>query len=192
MATEDLLGKFKERASQSIISAITGEPPAGSQQDLERKIRMAELQRQYDNLKKDPNNSQAHQQFIETLKTVQGLNREGRRGDNDITLDYVTDPRFDRAANDKLGRQLKKDRASTENEISRLTAEAQQRMLGLDKILDHEYRLAGGSQAETNRAVLEFLAAAQDKNLAAQAEARKPNVLSLLAGIGATAASLFA
>lgn len=192
MAAEDLLGKFKQRAGQSIVSAITGEPPAGSQADLERKIRMAELQRQYDNLRKDPNDGQATQKFLETLRTVQGLNQEGRRSENEITLDYVTDERFGRAANDKLDRRIKQDRASTENEISRLTAEAQQRMLGLDRITDHEYRLAGGSQTDTNRDVLAFLSEAHDKNLAAQAEARKPNILSLLAGIGTTAASLFA
>lgn len=194
MAEQDLLGSVGQRASQWLTSLVTGEPPKGSDDDLRKQIQSEQLRQTLASFQRNPNDPGARDAFLGTLKAAQGLNVAGQRAMNDVSLDYVSDPRLMSAAQGKTNLEIQKERAKAANEINLLKTEAQQRMLGLDKLTEHEYRLAGGSQADTNREVLNFLREAQDKNLAAQAAARKPNfgtVAGLLGSLGLAAASLF-
>jgi hypothetical protein len=194
MAEQNLLGKVGQRAEQWLTSALTGEPPKGSDEDLRKQIQSEQLRQTLASFQKNPNDPAARDAFLGTLKAAQGLNIAGQRAMNDVSLDYVSDPRLMSAAQGKTNLEIQRERAKATNEIDLLKTESQQRMLGLDKLTEHEFRLAGGSQADTNREVLNFLREAQDKNLAAQAAARRPNlgtVAGLLGSLGLAAASLF-
>ena len=192
MAEQGLADKVGQRLEDWFVNALTGEPPKGSDQDLQKQIQTETLKKQLADLQKNPNDPNTVNSFLETLKTAQGLSTARQRDSNETNLQYFSDPRLLQAANSKADIEIRKNTAKTGDEINLLEAEAQQRMLGLDKITDHEWRLAGGSQADTNNAVLSFLERAHDKNLAAQKEARRPNIPALLGGLGATALSLFA
>lgn len=194
MADQGLLDKVGQRTAEWLTTALTGQPTKGSDDDLRRRIQSAQLKQTLESFQRNPNDPAARNTFLETLKTAQGLNVEGQRATNEENLRYLSDPRLMGAAKGKTDLEIQKERAKADNEIALLKTEAQQRMQGLDKLTDHEWRLAGGSQADTNKSVLEFLAQAQDKNLAAQAAARRPNfnsIAGLLGSLGLAAASLF-
>lgn len=194
MAEQGLLDKVGQRASQMLTSAITGEPVKGSTEDLRKQIEDAQLRRTLESYRKNPSDPGARDALLSTIRAAQGLSIEGQRATNDVNLDYLSDPRLLGAAQTKTNLEIQRERAKAANEIDLLKTEAQQRMLGLDKLTDHEIRLAGGSQADANRAVFDFLSQAQDKNLAAQAAARRPNfgsIAGLLGSLGLAAASLF-
>lgn len=192
MAEQGLADKVGQRLEDWFVSALTGEPAKGSDQDLQKQIQTETLKKQLADLQKNPNDPNNVNSFLKTLKTAYGLSTAGQRGLNAANLEYLSDPRLLQAANSKADIDIRKNTAKTGDEINLLKAEAQQRMLGLDKITDHEWRLAGGSQADTNNAIMSFFERAHDKNLAAQKEARRSNIPALLGGLGATALSLFA
>lgn len=175
----------------SVYSGLTGKPIPGSSEALQAEIEKQTKLKQLEDLKRNPNDPKALERVIAGLKQVQSLGLEGRKAEQALNMETLGAKTLLDARGRLTDESIRKQQAATQDEINLFDAKSQRQRQILGDITGHELALAGHDAGAMDK-VLAFYSAAQDKNLAAQAEARKPNVLSLLAGLGATAASLFA
>lgn len=187
----NLLSEIGQTAVDRTRTFLTGKPPAGSLEDVERQLKMVQAEQALAAAKRNPDDPRAHQTAIQRLKDYQALALQGQQA----TMEMVDNrlPTLIGATGQLADIETKnineRNRADTNNELLKIGA--QREILG--DTFGHELKLAE-MDTGTRDAVLQFYSQAQDKNLAAQAAARKPNfmnVASLLTGLGATAAALF-
>ena len=144
-------------------------------------------------LQQDPSDPKRKQAFLESLQSIEKLRRDSQAANNEVNLAYLGAPNL-LGANERLADvDIRKEKARAANELSLVDAKTQRQRGILGDTFGQELKLADHDASSMDK-VLAFYAAAQDKNLAAQREARQPNfmnVASLLTGLGATAAALF-
>ena len=193
MAATNLLEGLGQGIYNTAYTAATGKPVPGSREDKLRQLENATLNRQLREALQDPQKMDQLASTLRNAKAIQGLNLEGTAAQNRLNLDYLGASSLLDAAKGKSDIKLKEMSAETANEINRIAAANKQRLELLAPVqkLEGDLRLADTGDLEK---VLSFYSAAQDKNLAAQAAARKPGfggIASLLGGLGLAAASLF-
>ena len=190
--TPSLLSEITEGVGNRLRTALTGKPPAGSLEDLNRKLGIIQATRALEEAQRDPNDPRKHElarQRIEQLQDIQLRGQERLIQMNDARLPTLLDARGERTRQD-TEQKTQLDRVQTDNT---LRAQGGTKRDFLGDITSQELKLADYDTATTQQ-VLDFYRQAQDKNLAAQEAARKPSLMkaaSLLAGLGATAAALF-
>jgi len=196
MAASNLLDGFQTSAYNTAFKLFTGLPVPGSAEDKQKKLENARLDA---SLRAELNPKQGetpedHRRRLEGLNNLllkqqrqQGQLRLELGGGPGTTSDLDIRQRLER-----LG--IERESARTENQKDLLGAQSQAKLQLLGPVLEQERYLADHVDAGARRDVLEFLAKTQDKNLAAQAEARRPNLSNigaLLGSLGLAAASLF-
>lgn len=193
MAGQGLLSKIGENFTDSLTSMLTGEPIPGSNEAVRKQIEAQTLKNSLKALQQDPNDPQRKQAFLESLRSIQRLNQEGQAESNKANLEFMGAPSL-LAGNDRLANtEIRKEKAKADIDLSFLDEKTRRQRAILGDTFGQEIKLADHDASAMDK-VLSFYAAAQDKNLAAQKEARQPNfmnVASLLAGLGTTAAALF-
>lgn len=193
MAATNLLEGLGQGLYNAAYTATTGKPVPGSREDKLQQIENATLNRQLREALQDPQKMDQLADTLRTAKAIYGLNREETAAQNRLNLDYLGASSLLDAAKGKSAIKLNELSAEAENEIKKLNAANEQRLKLLAPVqkLESDLRIADTGDLEK---VLSFYSAAQDKNLAAQAAARKPgfgSIASLLGGLGLAAASLF-
>lgn len=190
MAATNLLEGLGQGIYNAAYTAATGKPVPGSREDKLRQLENATLNRQLREALQDPQKMDQLADTLRTAKAVQGLNLEGTAAQNRLNLDYLGASSLLDAAKGKSAIKLNEMSAATANEINKLAAANKQRLELLAPVqkLEGDLRLADTGDLEK---VLSFYSTAQDKNLAAQAAARKPGIDTLLKTLGATALGIF-
>ena len=193
MAVQDLLQSTGTGAYNNLYKIFTGQPVPGSLEDKQRKLENARLDQQ---LKQElnPKAGETPEAFQRRIAGIQDSLLQYQQKQGKINLELAggegTGSQLDiRRELERLGMQRESSR--TQNEKDLIAAQNAGKLQLLNPVLEQERWLAGGSDADARKDVLNFLAAAQDKNLAAQAAARKPNVAALLGSLALGAASLF-
>jgi len=193
MAAQNLLESAGTGAYNNLYKIFTGQPVPGSAEDKQRKLENARLDQQ---LKQElnPKVGETPEAFQRRIAGIQDSLLQYQQKQGKINLELAggegTGSQLDiRRELERLGRQRESSR--TQNEKDLIAAQNAGKLQLLNPVLEQERWLAGGSDADARKDVLNFLAAAQDKNLAAQAAARKPNVAALLGSLALGAASLF-
>jgi len=190
--TPSLLSEVKEGVGNWIRTKATGKPAPGSLEDYEQQLRIVQAQRALDEAQRDPNDPRKLEALKQQFGLLRDITLDGQRQSLKMQADYVP------TLVDAKGR-LRQQQTEQEIQLGSSDADNTLRTQGgtkrdiLGDTFNQELRLAD-SQAATTQQVLDFYRQAQDKNLAAQAAARKPSLMkaaSLLAGHGATAAALF-
>jgi len=193
MAAQNLLESAGTGAYNNLYKIFTGQPVPGSAEDKQRKLENARLDQQ---LKQElnPKAGETPEAFQRRIAGIQDSLLQYQQKQGKINLELAggegTGSQLDiRRELERLGMQRENSR--TQNEKDLIAAQNAGKLQLLNPVLEQERWLAGGSDADARKDVLNFLAAAQDKNLAAQAAARKPNVAALLGSLALGAASLF-
>lgn len=193
MAVQDLLQSTGTGAYNNLYKIFTGQPVPGSLEDKQRKLENARLDQQ---LKQElnPKAGETPEAFQRRIAGIQDSLLQYQQKQGKINLELAggegTGSQLDiRRELERLGMQRESSR--TQNEKDLIAAQNAGKLQLLNPVLEQERWLAGGSDADARRDVLNHLAAAHDKNLAAQAAARKPNVAALLGSLALGAASLF-
>lgn len=190
MAVPDLFESARIAAFNNVSKLVTGQPVPGSLEDKQRKLENARLDQQ---LKQElnPKAGETPEAFQRRIAGIQDSLLRYQQKQGEINLDLAGGKSYldIRGELERLGMQ--RDRSTAQNEKDLIAAENEGKLQLLNPVLEQERWLAGGSDADARKDVLNFLAAAQDKNLAAQAAARKPNVAALLGSLALGAASLF-
>jgi len=193
MAVPDLFESARIAAFNNVSKLATGQPVPGSLEDKQRKLENARLDQQ---LKQElnPKVGETPEAFQRRIAGIQDSLLQYQQKQGKINLELAggegTGSQLDiRRELERLGMQRETSR--TQNEKDLIAAQNASKLQLLNPVLEQERWLAGGSDADARKDVLNFLAAAQDKNLAAQAAARKPNVAALLGSLALGAASLF-
>jgi len=190
MAVPDLFESARIAAFNNVSKLVTGQPVPGSAEDKQRKLENARLDQQ---LKQElnPKAGETPEAFQRRIAGIQDSLLRYQQKQGEINLDLAGGKSYlgIREELERLGMQ--RDRSTTQNEKDLIAAQNEGKLQLLNPVLEQERWLAGGSDADARKDVLNFLAAAQDKNLAAQAAARKPNVAALLGSLALGAASLF-
>ena len=190
--TPSLLSEVKEGVGNWIRTKATGKPAPGSLEDYEQQLRIVQAQRALDEAQRDPNDPRKLEALKQQFGLLRDITLDGQRQSLKMQADYIP------TLVDAKGR-LRQQQTEQEIQLGSSDADNTLRTQGgtkrdiLGDTFNQELRLAD-SQAATTQQVLDFYRQAQDKNLAAQAAARKPSLMkaaSLLAGHGATAAALF-
>jgi len=190
--TPSLLSEVKEGVGNWIRTKATGKPAPGSLEDYEQQLRIVQAQRALDEAQRDPNDPRKLEALKQQFGLLRDITLDGQRQSLKMQADYIP------TLVDAKGR-LRQQQTEQEIQLGSSDADNTLRTQGgtkrdiLGDTFNQELRLAD-SQAATTQQVLDFYRQAQDKNLAAQAAARKPSLMkaaSLLAGLGATAAALF-
>ena len=193
MAGQGLLSKIGENFTDSLTSMLTGEPIPGSNEAVRKQIETQTLKNNLKALQQDPNDPKRKQALLDSLRSIQKLNQESQTASNRANLELMGAPSL-LAGNDRLAdTEIRKGDAEAKRDLNLLDAKTQRQRDILGDTFGQEINLADHDASAMDK-VLSFYAAAQDKNLAAQKEARQPNfmnVASLLTGLGATAAALF-
>jgi hypothetical protein len=193
MAVQDLFESARIAAFNNVSKLATGQPVPGSLEDKQRKLENARLDQQ---LKQElnPKAGETPEAFQRRLAGLQDILLQYQQKQGKINLELAggegTGSQLDiRRELERLGMQRENSR--TQNEKDLIAAQNAGKLQLLNPVLEQERWLAGGSDADARKDVLNFLAAAQDKNLAAQAAARKPNYApALLGGLLYAATSL--
>lgn len=193
MAVQDLFESARIAAFNNVSKLATGQPVPGSLEDKQRKLENARLDQQ---LKQElnPKVGETPEAFQRRIAGIQDSLLQYQQKQGKINLELAggegTGSQLDiRRELERLGMQRESSR--TQNEKDLIAAQNAGKLQLLNPVLEQERWLAGGSDADARKDVLNFLAAAQDKNLAAQAAARKPNyVPALLGGLLYAATSL--
>lgn len=193
MAVQDLFESARIAAFNNVSKLATGQPVPGSLEDKQRKLENARLDQQ---LKQElnPKVGETPEAFQRRIAGIQDSLLQYQQKQGKINLELAggegTGSQLDiRRELERLGMQRETSR--TQNEKDLIAAQNAGKLQLLNPVLEQERWLAGGSDADARKDVLNFLAAAQDKNLAAQAAARKPNyVPALLGGLLYAATSL--
>ena len=190
MAAQDLFESARIAAFNNVSKLATGQPVPGSLEDKQRKLENARLDQQ---LKQElnPKAGETPEAFQRRIAGIQDSLLRYQQKQGEINLDLAGGKSYlgIREELERLGMQ--RDRSTAQNEKDLIAAQNEGKLQLLNPVLEQERWLAGGSDADARKDVLNFLAAAQDKNLAAQAAARKPNVAALLGSLALGAASLF-
>lgn len=152
MANQGLLDRFGQRASDWLTETLTGQPTAGSEADLRQQISKRQLQNSLRDLQANPNDPNARAAFLSSVELLD----DSQRRANENALSYMDDPRLKRAASYRTELDIQKEDARAKNDIARLTSAGQQQMLGLDKLIDRDTRLAGLTR-ESNSDLLNYL-----------------------------------
>jgi len=193
MAGQGLLSKIRGNVTDSLTSILTGEPIPGSNEAVRKQIETQTLKNNLKALQQDPNDPQRKQALLDSLRSIQKLNQESQTASNRANLELMGAPSL-LAGNDRLAdTKIRQDKVKADIDLNLLDAKTQRQRAILGDTFGQEIKLAD-YDANAMDKVLSFYAAAQDKNLAAQKEARQPNfmnVASLLTGLGATAWRLF-
>ncbi len=190
MAVQDLFESARIAAFNNVSKLATGQPVPGSLEDKQRKLENARLDQQ---LKQElnPKVGETPEAFQRRIAGIQDSLLQYQQKQGKINLELAGgESQLDiRRELERLGMQREASR--TQNEKDLIAAQNASKLQLLNPVLEQERWLAGGSDADARKDVLNFLAAAQDKNLAAQAAARKPNyVPALLGGLLYAATSL--
>jgi hypothetical protein len=178
----------------SAYSGLTGKPIPGSTEAVQAEIQKQTLEKQLADLKKDPSDPKALERVLQGMRGVQALTLKGKQADQALNMQFLgADTLLDartRTTEEDTSQSIRKEQAGTQNEINLFDAKTGRQREILGDITGQELKLAEHDTKSLEQ-VLKFYAAAHDKNLRAQADARKPNIGALLAGLGATAATLF-
>ena len=196
MSSPNLLDAFGTSVYNNAFKAITGLPVPGSAEDKQKKLENARLDAGL-RAELNPKQSESPEAYRKRLEGLNDmlLNQQRRQGQLSLELGGGpgTTSQLDiRQRLEQLG--IQREAARTQNEKDYLSAQNQAKLQLLSPVLEQERYLADQVDAGARRDVLEFLSSTQDKNLAAQAEARRPNfsnIGALLGGLGMAAASLF-
>ena len=190
MAVQDLFESARIAAFNNVSKLATGQPVPGSLEDKQRKLENARLDQQ---LKQElnPKVGETPEAFQRRIAGIQDSLLQYQQKQGKINLELAGgESQLDiRRELERLGMQRETSR--TQNEKDLIAAQNASKLQLLNPVLEQERWLAGGSDADARRDILNHLAAAHDKNLAAQAAARKPNVAALLGSLALGAASLF-
>ena len=193
MAGQGLLSKIRGNVTDSLTSILTGEPIPGSNEAVRKQIETQTLKNNLKALQQDPNDPKRKQALLDSVRIIQKLNQESQAASNRANLELMGAPSL-LAGNDRLAdTKIRQDKVKADIDLNLLDAKTQRQRAILGDTFGQEIKLAD-YDANAMDKVLSFYAAAQDKNLAAQKEARQPNfmnVASLLTGLGATAWRLF-
>jgi len=188
----NLLSEAVQAAKDWTRTRITGKYPDGSIEDLESQLKLAQTEQALRAAKQDPNDPRKRQLALQRFKDFQDLELRGQQATMDLVgrqLPLLVDTKGQ--LSDIETRQTTSiENAKTDNDLRLIGAKSGI----LDRLTGHEARLAE-MDIGTRDAFIGYLEREGDKNRAAQAAARKPNfsnVASLLTGLGATAAALFA
>ncbi len=196
MAASNLLDALGTSVYNNAFKVFTGLPVPGSAEDKQRKLVNARLDA---SLRAELNPKQGetpedHRRRLEGLSEML-LKQQRQQGQLRLELSGGPGTTSDLDIRQRLERfETEREAARTENQKDLLGAQNQAKLQLLNPVLEQERYLADQVDAGARRDVLEFLSNAQDKNLAAQAEARRPNfstIGSLLGSLGLAAASLF-
>lgn len=174
-----------------LYTGLTGKPVPGSIGAIQAETQKQVALKQLEDLKRNPNDPNAGAKALAAYKAYQDLGLEGQAAQQAINLRTLGANSLLDASGQQADIAIRKGNAATQNEISLLDAKSQKQMDTLARIFEQERYLAGGSDADRMAQVLKFSSDAHEKNLAAQAEARKPNVAALLGSLALGAASLF-
>lgn len=193
MATQNLLESAGTGAYNNLYKIFPGQPVPGSVEDKQKKIENARLEQQ---LKQElnPKAGETSEAFQRRIAGIQDSLLQYQQKQGKINLELAggegTGSQLDiRRELERLGMQRESSR--TQNEKDLIAAQNASKLQLLNPVLEQERWLAGGSDADARRDILNHLAAAHDKNLAAQAAARKPNYApALLGGLLYAATSL--
>lgn len=165
-----LLSEFAQAVKDWTRTKVTGKYPAGSIEDLEGQLKLAQAQQALDAVKRDPNDPRARERLNQALRDRQDIVLRGQQATIDMMDNRL--PTLVGAKGQLADIETRStttvDRAKTENDLRRIAA--QREILG--DTFGHEMGLAQMG-ADTRDAVLQFYSQAQDKNLAAQAAAQK-------------------
>lgn len=190
MAVQDLLESARIAAFNNVSKLVTGQPVPGSLEDKQRKLENARLDQQ---LKQElnPKAGETPEAFQRRIAGIQDSLLRYQQKQGELNLDLAGGKSYldIRGELERLGMQREGSR--TQNEKDLIAAQNAGKLQLLNPVLEQERWLAGGSDADARRDVLNSIALAHDKNLAAQAAARKPNVAALLGSLALGAASLF-
>lgn len=190
MAVQDLLESTRIAAFNNVSKLVTGQPVPGSLEDKQRKLENARLDQQ---LKQElnPKAGETPEAFQRRLVGLQDALLRYQQKQGKINLDLAGGKSYLDIRGQLERFRTDQDRSRTQNEKDLIAAENEGKLQLLNPVLEQERWLAGGSDADARRDVLNSIALAHDKNLAAQAAARKPNVAALLGSLALGAASLF-
>lgn len=192
-ANKNLLDEAFTSWYNSAASALTGKPTPGSNEAIQAEITKATLQRELNDLKKNPNDPQAQQQFMSRARQLQDLQLRGAAAQQALNMQSLGAPTLLDARARLTDESIRQGQAATQNEINLFDTKSQRQRDILADITGQELKLADHDAATVDK-VLSYYSSAQDKNLAAQAEARRPNfgnIAGLLGSLGLAAASLF-
>lgn len=192
-ANKNLLDEAFTSWYNSAASALTGKPTPGSNEAIQAEITKATLQRELNDLKKNPNDPQAQQQFMSRARQLQDLQLRGAAAQQALNMQSLGAPTLLDARTRLTDESIRQGQAATQNEINLFDTKSQRQRDILADITGQELKLADRDAATVDK-VLSYYSSAQDKNLAAQAEARRPNfgnIAGLLGSLGLAAASLF-
>lgn len=189
MATPTLLDQLRVGGYNNLYKAFGGVVP-GSTEAKQLELQKLELERQIKEARSTPNKQAELNDIIQQARAYQQLNLEGQDAANALALKFSGVPNLLELAKEKSAIRRGELSAEAENEINKLNAANEQRLKLLAPVqkLEGDLRLADTGDLEK---VLSFYSAAQDKNLAAQAAARKPGMDTLLKTLGATALGIF-
>lgn len=171
MSQSDVWGKAWQRVQDGAVSALTGEPPEGSLAAKQKQLQELQLQKQIDELARNPNDPAARRAFLDYFAESQNLIREERRSIRNENLDTIVDPRTLQGAQFKLDLENQRRGNETDNELRKLETKFGKQTAILDKLHGHERALMGGSQADLVQQALAFAAERDDKFIAAQEKA---------------------
>lgn len=195
MSTPNLLEGAGTAAYNNLYKAFTGQPIPGSREAKQRQIEDLRLQKQLqDELK--PRSGEGSAEFLKRIQGLNDLALETKRKQGLLDLELGGGPgtasQLDiRQRLEQLG--IQREAARTQNEKDLLGAQNQAKLQLLNPVLGQELALDERDSDRMDK-VIGYMERAQDKNLAAQAEARRPNIgtiAGLLGSLGLAAASLF-
>lgn len=195
MSTPNLLEGATTAAYNNLYGLFTGQPIPGSREAKQKQLEDLRLQKQL----RDELQPKQGEGTAEFLKRIQGLNdlvldTKRKQGLLDLELGGGpgTSSQLDiRQRLEQMGMQ--REAARTQNQKELLGAENAAKLQLLSPVLTQELTLDERDSSRMDK-VLGYLERAQDKNLAAQSEARRPgfgNIAGLLGSLGLAAASLF-
>lgn len=195
MSTPNLLEGAGTAAYNNIYTLFTGQPVPGSAAAKQKQIESLRLEKQLqDELK--PKQGEGTADFLKRIQSLNDLALDTKRKQGLLDLELGGGPgttsQMDiRQRLEQLG--IQRESARTQNEKDLLDARNQAKLQLLNPVLGQELTLDDRDTARMDK-VLGYLERSQDKNLAAQAEARRPNfgsIAGLLGSLGLAAASLF-
>lgn len=193
MAASNLLDGFTTSVHNNAYKLFTGLPVPGSVEDKQRKLEHARLDASL-RAELNPKQGETPEDHRRRLKGLSDTLLEQQRQQGQLRLELSGGPGTTsdldiRQRLEQLG--IQREAAQTQNEKDLLGAQNQAKLQLLNPVLNQELALAnldGGARESTYK----FLSDAQDKNLAAQKDARSQNLIRGLFGSLVAAAAAFA
>ena len=195
MSSPNLLDAFGTGVHNTAFKLFTGLPVPGSPEDKQKKLENARLDAAL-RAELNPKQSETPADYRKRIDAINGALLSQQRQQGLLNLELGGGPgttsQLDiRQRLEQLG--IQREAARTQNEKDILGAQNQAKLQLLNPVFGQELALADRDLVNMDK-VLGYLERSDDKNRAAQAEARRPNaanIAGLLGSLGLAAASLF-